>query len=57
MPAEGPGDAEERHVEATPADHEEAAFLTAAIEDADLREAVRKAVAASLAAARHDRTV
>ena len=44
-------------VEATPEEAATAASLTAEIEDPDLREAVRKAVAASLAKARHDRPV
>ena len=57
VPAEGPAEQEERHVVVTPADDDEAAAMSAAIEDPDLRSAVRKAVAASLAAARHDRTV
>ena len=35
----------------------EAAALSAGIEDPDLREAVRRAAAASLAKARHDRVV
>lgn len=52
------------HVEVTPpklkpteADVEQAASMSASIEDPELREAVRKAVAASLAATRHDRAV
>jgi hypothetical protein len=43
--------------EPSPDDVAEAASLSAAIEDPDLREAVRKAAAASLARARHDRPV
>jgi predicted nucleic acid-binding Zn ribbon protein len=57
VPAAGAPEPVERHVAVTPADEDEAASLTSAIDDPALREAVRKAVAASLAAARHDRTV
>lgn len=39
----------------TPSEEAEAASLSAAIDDPELREAVRRAVAASLAAARDDR--
>jgi predicted nucleic acid-binding Zn ribbon protein len=57
IPAEGPAEHVERQVQPTSADDERAASVTASIEDPDLREAVRRAIATSLAAARHDRTV
>jgi hypothetical protein len=57
VPSEGPTEREERHVETTAEDDERAMSVSAAIEDPGLREAVRKAVATSLAAARHDRAV
>jgi hypothetical protein len=57
LPAAGPAERPPRHLETTPADLAEATAVSAAIEDAGLREAVRAAVAASLAAARHDRPV
>lgn len=59
-PVPSPG-AEERAprqpLSPTPADEAEAASLSAGIEDPELREAVRRAVAASLAAGRADRAV
>jgi hypothetical protein len=57
LPAAGPSEDERRRPEPTAADAEEAAALSAGIEDPDLREAVRRAAAASLAKARHDRVV
>ena len=57
LPAGGPADAEPPRLEPTAADAEAAAALTAAIDDPELREAVRKAATASLARARHDRGV
>jgi hypothetical protein len=57
VPSGGPADEPPRHVEPTPADVEQAGSVSAGITDPDLREAVRRAVAASLAAARHDRNV
>jgi hypothetical protein len=57
VPSHGPVEQVERHVETTSADRERAAAVTASIEDPDLREAVRGAVAAGLAAERHDRSV
>jgi len=57
VPSGGPVEREERHVEVTSADIEEGASVSASIGDPELREAVRNAVAASLAAARHDRAV
>ncbi len=51
LPAEGVPD----HLEITPEDIREAARLTAAIEDGDMREAAMRAAAASLARARADR--
>jgi hypothetical protein len=57
VPSHGPVEKVERHLEATSADREQAASVSASIEDPALREAVRGAVAASLAAERHDRSV
>jgi predicted nucleic acid-binding Zn ribbon protein len=57
LPAAGPPEVLRRGVEPTPADVERAASLSASIEDPELRAAVRAAAAASLAAARHDRSV
>ena len=57
LPAAGPTERVSRRLETTAADAERAAAVTAGIEDPGLRRAVRDAVAASLAAARHDRSV
>ena len=57
LPAAGPVERPPRHFETTPDDIEHAAVVAAGIEDPSLRRAVRDAVAASLAAARHDRGV
>jgi hypothetical protein len=57
LPSAGPPDTVPHVVEPTAADVEQAASLTASIEDPALREAIRQAAAASLAAARHDRVV
>ena len=57
LPSAGPPDTVPLVIEPTAADVEQAASLTASIEDPALRDAVRAAAAASLAAARHDRAV
>ena len=57
LPSAGPSDEVPVRLELEPSDLEEAASLTAAIEDTELRAAVRSAAAASLARARHDRGV
>ena len=57
VPAPGAVERPPRRLEPTDADIERAAAVSAAIEDPGLRDAVRDAVAASLAAARHDRSV
>jgi len=57
LPAGGPEERPPRRLETTPDDVERAAAVAAEIEDPGLRRAVRDAVAASLAAARHDRAV
>jgi hypothetical protein len=58
VPAPGPEAAgPPTRLEPTAAEVAEAASLSASVEDPELREAVRAAVAASLAAARHDRGV
>ena len=58
VPSPGAEERPEREVpEPTAEERSRAASLSAAIEDSELREAVRRAVAASLAAARADRAV
>ena len=57
LPAAGPPDVLLERVEPTPSDLADAASLAGPIEDSDLRAAVRRAAAASLARARHDRDV
>jgi hypothetical protein len=57
LPAAGPRERPPRRFETTAADLTEASAVSDGIEDPGLREAVRNAVAASLAAARHDRAV
>ena len=57
LPAAGPSDEVVERLEVGRSDLEEAASLTASIEDPELRAAVRAAAAASLARARHDRRV
>ena len=58
VPSGGPVEREERHVERDrlPTSRRRAS-VSASIGDPELREAVRNAAAASLAAARHDRAV
>ena len=57
LPSAGPSDEVRARLALEPSDLEEAASLTASIEDTELRAAVRSAAAASLARARHDRGV
>jgi hypothetical protein len=58
VPATGPETtAPAPRLEPTAEEAAEAASLSASVEDPELREAVRRAAAASLAAARHDRGV
>ena len=59
VPSHGPEErpAREHHLVPSPSDEVEAAQLSAGIDDPALREAVRRAAAASLAAARDDRAV
>ena len=57
LPETGPEEQRPSPAAPTVEDAAEAASLSSSIEDPALREAVRKAVAASLAKARHDRTV
>jgi hypothetical protein len=57
VPSPGVEEPTERPSSPTPDEDAEAAALSAGIEDPELREAVRRAAAASLAAARDDRGV
>jgi hypothetical protein len=57
VPSAGPVEEAPRPAPPTSEDERRAVSVSASVEDPDLREAVRKAVAASLAAERHDRPV